>query len=97
VLIGQQPISYDEVAGCIGAAIGRVISPHRISADELAARYRFLGLPALHAQTLVSMDMAIAAGVEDRVTDWVQQLTGRRPARFDEFVEASASKWTATP
>ena len=97
VLTGGQPISYDEVAGCIGGAIGRAVSHHRISADELAARYRSLGLPTLHAQTLAAMDTAIANGVEDRVTDWVQQLTGRHPASFDEFVEASASKWRASP
>lgn len=97
VLTGGEPISYDEVAGCIGGAIGRAVSHHRISADELAARHRSLGLPTLHAQTLAAMDTAIAAGMEDRVTDWVQLLTGRQPARFDDFVAATASKWSATP
>jgi ergot alkaloid biosynthesis protein len=97
VLTGGEPISYDEAARCIGGAIGRAVSHHRISADELAARHRSLGLPTLHAQTLAAMDTAIAAGMEDRVTDWVRLLTGRHPARFDDFVAATASKWTATP
>jgi ergot alkaloid biosynthesis protein len=97
VLTGGEPISYDEVAGCIGGAIGRAVSHHRISPDELAARHRSLGLPTLHAQTLAAMDTAIAAGMEDRVTYWVQELTGSHPVRFDDFVAAAAPKWTATP
>jgi hypothetical protein len=97
VLTGDHAISYDEVADCIGGAIGRTLSHHRPSADRLAARYRSLGLPTLYAQTLAAMDTAIAAGAEDRITDWVQELTGRHPAIFDRFVEAAASKWAATP
>lgn len=95
VLTGGEPISYDEVARSIGGAIGRAVSHHRISADELAARHRSLGLPTLHAQTLAAMDAAIAAGAEDRITHCVQQLTGHHPAKFEEFVAATASKWTA--
>jgi ergot alkaloid biosynthesis protein len=95
VLTGGEPISYDEVARSIGGAIGRAVSHHRISADELAARHRSLGLPTLHAQTLAAMDAAIAAGAEDRITHCVQQLTGHHPAKFEEFAAATASKWTA--
>ena len=94
VLTGSQPITYDEVAERISKAVGRTISHHRLSPDAMAERYRSLGLGSLHAQTLAAMDKAIAAGVEDRVTDCVERLIGRPPMAFDAFVEANATGWS---
>lgn len=42
---------------------------------------------------LAGMDGAIAHGAEDRVTDTVQALTGRRPKTFAEFVLENGSRW----
>jgi ergot alkaloid biosynthesis protein len=95
ILTGDRPLSYDEVAERIGMAVGRRISHRRLSSDELAARYRLLGLPPVYAEKLAAMDRAIAEGAEDRTTDSVKFLLGRPPISFDDFVEASAASWSA--
>ena len=93
VLTSSRAITYDEAAAQIGKAVGRPISHRRLGADALEARYLSLGMAPLAARTLASMDLAIAAGAEDRVTDCVKFLTGRPPIAFEAFVEANAARW----
>jgi hypothetical protein len=60
----------------------------------VAERHRARGLPATTAQMLAIMDLAIAGGAEDRVTDAVQALTGRPAIRFEDFAQASVGAFT---
>jgi len=92
ILTGSQLLTYDQVAERISKVAGRTISHHRLSPEALAARYRSLGLGAIHALTLAAMDTAIADGAEDRVTGCVEHLTGRPSTTFDAFVQANALK-----
>ncbi|MCY9784103.1 hypothetical protein KIK06_09380 [Nocardiopsis sp. EMB25] len=55
--------------------------------DRLAA-----DLPREYAQMLTDMDLAIARGAEDRVTDTVQRLTGRPPGTFGAFAEREVGR-----
>lgn len=92
ILTGDKLLTYDDVADCISKVIGRRISHHRLGPEALAARYRSSGLGSIHAQGLAAMDVAIAAGAENRVTICVEQLTGRSPTKFDAFA-AGCKKW----
>jgi hypothetical protein len=42
------------------------------------------------------MDTLIAGGAEDRLTDGVQQLTGRPPTDFAAFARGNGALWAAT-
>jgi ergot alkaloid biosynthesis protein len=95
ILTGSQLLTYGEVAERIGQAVGRTISHRRLSASELAAHFQSLGLGSAHAQMLAAMDSAIAAGAEDRTTTCIEQLTGRPPTAFDEFVRTERANWSA--
>ncbi|HTO56959.1 MAG TPA: hypothetical protein VMJ74_04155, partial [Pseudomonadales bacterium] len=74
-------------------ALGRAITHVRSSVDELAARHRAGGLPALTAQILAGMDALIAGGAENRTTDCVERLTGAAPMSFETFCRAHADAW----
>jgi len=93
ILTGGRAISYDEVAEKISLAIGRRIAHRRIEPEDLVKRHVARSLPLFTAQVLATMDTAIAEGVEDRVTDSVEALTGRPSTTFDTFVIANASNW----
>lgn len=94
ILTGPRAIAYDEAAAIIAQASGRSVVHRRISVEDLAARHVAQGLPPAAAQGLAMMDAAIAAGLEDRVTDEVTALTGRPPIAFEDFARAEAGAWT---
>ncbi|WP_434054447.1 MAG: ergot alkaloid biosynthesis protein [Roseibium sp.] len=94
ILTGPAAISYDVVAETLSSALGRRIAHHRLTVGELAARHREHGLPEDYAATLAAMDKAIAGGSEDRVTENVQELTGRSPVSITEFVRHNAAAWS---
>lgn len=93
ILTGPEAISYDMVARHIGEAAGRPIAHRRVSAEDLAAWYRSIGRPAPLAQMLGMMDVMIAGGAEDRLTDCVVELKGRPPTDFTAFAQAQGSLW----
>ncbi len=94
ILTGPETVSYDEVARMISVSSGRPVAHHRLGLEELTSRFEAIGIPGAFAQALAGMDGAIAHGAEDRVTDTVEVVTGRRPKAFAEFVRENGSRWT---
>ena len=93
VLTGPRPVSYDEAARMLSAAAGWRVDHRRISEAELAGRWLKTGLPEEHARTLAAMDVMIAAGAENRVTDDFASITGQKPRTFETFVARCADLW----
>ena len=93
VLTGPETLSYDEVATMISASSGRPVTHHRLSLEALTMRFEGIGIPAGVAQALSGMDAAIANGAEDRITETVETVTGRKPKTFAEFVRENGSRW----
>jgi uncharacterized protein YbjT (DUF2867 family) len=94
ILTGPRTLSYAEAAGAISRASGRTIIHVPRSAEAIAAGFVSRGQPPVAAQLLAAMDLMIAAGGEDRVTDAVTRLTGRPPLDFEGFAAANAGVWT---
>lgn len=90
VLTGPRPLSFDEVAAALSEAIGRPVRHRRVTAPELTALHRAGGMPEAFADLLAGMDVAIAAGAEDRTTPLVERITGRPPATFHDFLARAA-------
>ena len=93
ILTGPETVSYDEVARLISASSGRPVAHHRLSIGDLTTRFEAIGIPSGFAQALSGMDGAIAHGAEDRVTDTVRTVTGRKPKPFAEFVQENRARW----
>lgn len=93
ILTGPETVSYDEVARLISASSGRPVAHHRLSIEDLTTRFEAIGIPSGFAQALSGMDGAIAHGAEDRVTDTVRAVTGRKPKAFAEFVQDNRARW----
>ncbi len=94
ILTGPEAISYDVVAETLSNQLGRKITHHRLTVDELAERHQSLGLPEEYARTLAAMDGAIAGGSEDRVTNNVMILTARASTSISEFVRNNSEAWS---
>jgi uncharacterized protein YbjT (DUF2867 family) len=85
VLTGPETLGYDDVVAILSAAAGRQIRHERVDVDVLG-RHLTAYLPEANAVLLALADTLLAAGVEDRTTDTVERVTGRRPGHFAEFV-----------
>ncbi|MEW2918409.1 ergot alkaloid biosynthesis protein [Ruegeria sp. ANG10] len=94
ILTGPEAISYNVVAETLSNQLGRKITHHRLTVDELEERHQSLGLPEEYASTLAAMDGEIAGGSEDRVTNNVFKLTCSLPTSIDQFVQQNIEAWT---
>jgi len=91
VITGPEALSYGDVAAILGKVTGRSLRYVQVSDDEARRRLTAAGMPASYAELLVSLDIAIREGTEDRVTDTVERVTGRRPRSFEAFARAHAA------
>ncbi|MCK7622468.1 NAD(P)H-binding protein [Streptomyces sp. RS10V-4] len=94
VLTGPQALSYDEVAALVSHVAGRPVRHRAVSGAELRARYA-RDLPDAFAAFLAELDLRIAGGAEDRVTDSVARVTGRPPTSFAAYLRANAALFEA--
>lgn len=51
------------------------------------------GLPEHYAKLLTSLEVSAADGVEDRINDAVERVTGRPPQKFDAFAQEHKTAW----
>ncbi|WP_435002695.1 NAD-dependent epimerase/dehydratase family protein [Bacillus atrophaeus] len=93
VITGPQALSYSEAASMIGSVIGRPVKHENISLSALSERMMKAGLAEEYAHFMAGLDEAIRNGAENRVTDTVLRVTGRKPRSFSEFVTVHADNW----
>ncbi|GLY48716.1 ergot alkaloid biosynthesis protein [Lentzea sp. NBRC 102530] len=87
VLTGPEALSYADAAAIITDVTGRPVRHRSVSTAELADRIS-QGLPEEFAAVLARLDEDIRGGAEDRVTTTVEDVTGKPPTSFRDFVSA---------
>ncbi|MFD9820077.1 NmrA family NAD(P)-binding protein [Streptomyces violascens] len=86
VITGPQALSHSEVAAILSEVTGRGVAHRQLTYEQM--RDHLTGvMPLEFAVMLADMDRAIADGAEDRTTDTVLRMTGRRPRAFRVHVE----------
>jgi len=56
-------------------------------------RFKKSGMPAEYAQLLARLDVEVSKGIEERRNGNVEEITGQKPVRFEEFVERCKEFW----
>lgn len=97
VLTGPEALSYAQAADIISRAVGHMVRHRSVDPDTLVALFTSAGLSADYATLLASLDAVIAAGAENRVTESVQRITGRRPRSLAEVVRAEGAAASRSP
>ncbi|MFD7548162.1 NAD(P)H-binding protein [Streptomyces sp. NPDC059816] len=90
VVTGPAALGYDEVATILSEVGGRTVTHRQLTYEQLRDRLA-LAMPVEFAAVLAGLDGDIAAGAEDRTTDTVLRVTGRRPRDFRTHVERAAA------
>jgi uncharacterized protein YbjT (DUF2867 family) len=86
ILTGPQALSYAEAAAVVGEVTGTEVRHTSITVEELTAAIESSGVPREYARVLAEMDAEIAGGSEERITTTVQDVTGRPPRSFRDFL-----------
>lgn len=85
VVTGPEALTPGEKVEAIGAAIGRDVRFEELTPDQARAQWRAQGWPDEGIDFMLDMWATVAASVAD-VTTAVEQITGRPPRRFAEWV-----------
>ncbi|ANZ40469.1 ergot alkaloid biosynthesis protein [Lentzea guizhouensis] len=93
LVTGPEALSCPDAATIITTCTGRPVRVVHVDADEQAAGYRAAGMPAEFATALAAVEDGIRAGREEQVSTAVEDLTGRPPRSFAEFVQEHAGEW----
>lgn len=96
IITGSESLPYDQAAVIISGIVGRPVEHIRLSEAELTARHTSMGMEQQYAKILSAMDIAIAGGSEDRVSNEVASITGKAPMRLSDFVARCREVWIAS-
>lgn len=86
---GPRPLALSEVAQMLGRATGRSLSYRPIPARVAATVQRLRGEEPWLVQHQVALAELLASGAAEETTATVQQVTGRAPRDFADFVAAT--------
>jgi NAD(P)H dehydrogenase (quinone) len=92
VLTGPEALSNTEIAAKLSAAQGRTVNYVAVSAEEMAVRLITQGLPDQFAHDVAALWANVADGSLAPTTTAVQELTGRAPHSFDEFLARNTAR-----
>lgn len=86
VLTGPEALSYDDVAAIVSEVTGRPVVHRPLSHRQMREHLATL-MPPEFASLLADLDLAIARGSQERVTDTVERLTGRPAGTLRALLE----------
>lgn len=92
-LTGPRALDHAEVAAILTRTTGKAIGFTDITPEAMLEGLRGAGLPADYAAFLVTILGYFKAGYAERVTDAVQQVTGRAPLTFEQYARDYRASW----
>lgn len=94
-LTGPEALSFDEVAGVLGAALGRPVRYRAASVPGYALHLRRQGLPGMQVLVQTLLHVGIRFGNAAQVDPALGRLLGRRPRSLADYVKDHAALWDA--
>jgi uncharacterized protein YbjT (DUF2867 family) len=90
-ITGPEALSYAEMTAKIGASIGKALTVQPISEEEERGKMINSGDSAEIVAAHLSIYRAIREGRLATVTDTVERRLGRKPIKFDQWVQENAT------
>jgi uncharacterized protein YbjT (DUF2867 family) len=95
-LTGAEALTYAEVAEKLSKLLGTTVKYVSLAPQQLKESMLQLGMPQWQAKALVDLAAYYTEGPGARITADVEQVLGREPIRFDQFLKDCAGNFTAT-
>lgn len=97
LICGPKYISYNDVAVCIGAAIGRKVEHVKLGTEENKERLEKAGFDAFNVSLYGRLEEMTRTGEVERLfpasENKMEGVLGRRPMEFREWAEANKAAW----
>jgi uncharacterized protein YbjT (DUF2867 family) len=90
-LSGPEALTYDELASELSKALGRPISHINLSPSDLKGGMLAAGMPEAIADRLLDLERFFREDGASFITHDIEQVTGREPTRFAEYVRETAA------
>ena len=95
-LTGPEALSYAQVAEKLSKLLGTTIKYVDLTPEQLKQSMLQLGMPQWQVDALADLQGYYTEGPGARITGDVQQVLGREPIRFDQFLQDHAASFAAT-
>ncbi len=90
-LSGPEALTYDELASELSKVLGRSISHISLSPSDLKNGMLAEGMPEELADRMLDLERYFREDQASRITDDINQVTGRDPRRFAQYARDCAS------
>ena len=90
-ITGSDALSYSQAAEILSKALGRKISYVNITEEDARKSMKNLGMEDLFVDALIEIYNVIESGNASQTIGAVEQITGREPISFEQFVRDYAS------
>ncbi|MFG3254897.1 SDR family oxidoreductase [Streptomyces sp. NPDC048172] len=96
-ITGPEALRYDEVARRIGDVLGRDVTYHALTPEQIRAALLDTGMAPWQADGIVELYGMYEAGEASAVTGTVTELLGRAPRSLDTFLADHSTALRASP
>lgn len=86
VLTGPEALSFADVCAIATDVLGKEVAVEDVAPEQFADHLVESGVPREFADVLTRLDVSIAHGAEDRVTDVVERIAGRQPVDMRTYL-----------
>ena len=92
-ITGQEALSFGQAAEIISQELGRKVAYINTSEDEARKQIKDTGMGDWFNDAMVEQFSSIRAGYASQTTTLVEQITGRKPISFYQFVKDYAQEF----
>lgn len=92
-LTGSESLTHAEAAGILSEVTGKAIYFENISPAQMLDNLLKAGLPREYSEFLVEILGFLREGYAERVTNAVEEITGRAPIRFEQYARDYRQAW----
>jgi uncharacterized protein YbjT (DUF2867 family) len=93
-ITGNKALSYSQVAEILSNALGRRITYVNITEEDARKAIKKMGMEEWLIDALIEFYNVIKSGDASQSTAVVEQITGRKPISFEQFVRDYSSTCT---
>lgn len=93
LVLGPELLTYDQIAAKLSKCLGREIVHAKLTPEEQTKKNLSFGMQEHYAKFMVYLETTGANGVEERMNDEVEKVTGRPPQSFENFAQENKAAW----